>query len=99
MVQRCPRTAAGLFRTDTTNTQIAVQADGSWSRQDAEGQVSVQADGSWSIQTNAGVQATVDASGEVTSIVGGEKADLKAPKVPAKPAKAKVNPVKPAQPK
>lgn len=91
--------AAGLFRTNTTNTQIAVQADGSWSRQDAEGQVSVQADGSWSIQTNAGVQATVDASGEVTSIVGGEKADLKAPKVPAKPAQAKVNPVKPAQPK
>lgn len=73
--------AAGLFRTDTTNTQIAVQADGSWS-----------------IQTNAGVQATVDASGEVTSIVGGEKADLKAPKVPAKPAKAKVNPVSPHSP-
>ncbi len=41
----------------------------------------------------------MDASGEVTSIVGGEKADLKAPKVPAKPAQAKVAPVKPAQPK
>lgn len=59
----------------------------------------MQADGSWSIQTNAGVQATVDASGEVTSIMGGEKSQLQAPKVPAKPAKAKVNPVKPAQPK
>ena len=69
--------------------QVAVQADGSWSRQDANGQVAVKADGSWSIQANSGLQATVDASGEVTSIVGGEKADLKAPKVPAKPAQAK----------
>ena len=34
----------------------------------------------------------MDASGEVTSIVGGEKADLKAPKVPAKPAQAKNHP-------
>ena len=76
-----------------------MQADGSWSRQDANGQVAVKADGSWTIQSNSGLQATVDASGEVISIVGGEKADLKAPKVPAKPAQAKVAPVKPAQPK
>ena len=59
----------------------------------------MQADGSWSIQTNGGVQATVDASGEVTSIMGGEKSELQAPKVPTKPAKAKTEAVQPVPPK
>jgi len=83
----------------TVEGDVIVSEDGGWSIQGDEGQVAVQADGSWSIQANSGLQATVDASGEVTSIVGGEKADLKAPKVPAKPAQAKVTPVKPVQPK
>lgn len=54
---------------------------------------------SWSIQTNGGVQATVDASGGVTSIMGAEKSELQAPKVPTKPAKAKTEAVQPVQPK
>ena len=37
----------------------------------------------------------VDASGEVTSIMGAEKSELQAPKVPTKPAKAKTEAVQP----
>ena len=37
----------------------------------------------------------MDASGEVTSIMGAEKSELQAPKVPTQPAKAKTEAVQP----